>query len=71
MNKKTFTYKKSGVNIDAADKFVNFISRISSKKKAIKSSNNIGGFGSISNIPAQIKNLKLLHVLMVWELKLK
>ena len=37
MNKKTFTYKKSGVNIDAADKFVNFISKISSKKKAIKS----------------------------------
>ena len=37
MINKTFTYKKSGVNIEAADKFVNFISKISSKKKAIKS----------------------------------
>ena len=38
MNKNPFTYKKSGVNIDAADKFVNFIANISSKKEAIKSS---------------------------------
>ena len=38
MKKKLFTYKKSGVNIDAADKFVKFIASISSKKKAIKSS---------------------------------
>ena len=37
MNKKLFTYKKSGVNIDAADNFVNFISSVSSKKKAKKS----------------------------------
>ena len=37
MNKKLFTYKKSGVNIRAADKFINFISKISSKKEAIKS----------------------------------
>ena len=37
MNKKLFTYKKSGVNIDAADSFVNFISAVSSKKKAKKS----------------------------------
>ena len=37
MNKKKFTYKKSGVNIDAADNFVNFISSLSSKKKAKKS----------------------------------
>ena len=32
MNKKPFTYKKSGVNIPAADNFVNFISKISTKK---------------------------------------
>ena len=39
MKKKLFTYKKSGVNIDAADKFVKFIASISSKKKKkIKSS---------------------------------
>ena len=37
MNKNLLTYKKSGVNINEADKFVNFIANISSKKKAIKS----------------------------------
>jgi len=36
MNKKLFTYKKSGVNIAAADNFVNFISSVSSKKKGKK-----------------------------------
>ena len=60
MNNKTFTYKKSGVNIDAADKFVNFISSFSSKKKGNKKFNNIGGFGSISSIPAEIKNPKIV-----------
>ncbi len=60
MNKKLFTYKKSGVNIKAADKFVGFISRISSKKKGNKKFNNIGGFGSISNIPKNIKNPKIV-----------
>ena len=37
MKKNLFTYKKSGVNIVAADKFVNFIANNSSKKKAKKS----------------------------------
>ena len=60
MNKKLFTYKKSGVNIDAADKFVNFISRISSKKRGNKKFNNIGGFGSISDIPSDIKKPKIV-----------
>ena len=60
MNKKLFTYKKSGVNIDAADKFVNFISRISSKKRGNKKFNNIGGFGSISDIPNNIKRPKIV-----------
>ena len=55
MNKKLFTYKKSGVNIDAADSFVNFISAVSSKKKCKKKFSNIGGFGSISNIPNHIR----------------
>ena len=36
MNKKFFTYKKSGVNSDAADSFINFISAVSSKKKRQK-----------------------------------
>ena len=56
MNKSLFTYKKSGVDIKAADNFVKFISKTSSKKKGKKKFNNIGGFGSISNIPKNIKN---------------
>tara|TARA_B100000029_G_C17590166_1_gene962264 strand:+ start:989 stop:2017 length:1029 start_codon:yes stop_codon:yes gene_type:complete len=60
MNKNIFTYKKSGVNIDAADKFVNFISKISSKKRGKKKFNNIGGFGSISGIPKNIKEPKIV-----------
>ena len=60
MNKKLFTYKKSGVNIDAADSFINFISLVSSKKKGKKKFSNIGGFGSISNIPNHIKQPKIV-----------
>jgi len=60
MNKKLFTYKKSGVNIDAADNFVNFISSVSSKKKGKKKFSNIGGFGSISDIPNHIKKPKIV-----------
>ena len=60
MNKKLFTYKKSGVNIDAADNFVNFISSVSSKKKGKKKFSNIGGFGSISDIPNHIKQPKIV-----------
>ena len=60
MNNKTFTYKKSGVNIDLADKFINFISKSSSKNKGNKKYKNIGGFGSISNIPSNIKKPKIV-----------
>ena len=60
MNKNLFTYKKSGVDIDAADKFVKFISTISTKKRGQKKFNNIGGFGSITNIPKNIKNPKIV-----------
>ena len=60
MNKKLFTYKKSGVNIDAADKFVNFIASISSKKNGNKKYNNIGGFGSITDIPRNLKRPKIV-----------
>ena len=60
MNKKLFTYKKSGVNIDKADNFVNFISTVSSKKKGKKKFSNIGGFGSISDIPNHIKQPKIV-----------
>ena len=60
MNKKIFTYKKSGVNIIAADNFVNFISSVSSKQKGKKKFSNIGGFGSISDIPNHIKQPKIV-----------
>ena len=60
MNKNSFTYKKSGVDIDAAEKFVKFISNISSKKKGNKKLKNIGGFGSVSNLPSKLKNPKIV-----------
>ena len=60
MKKLKFTYEKSGVSINAADNFVKFISNISSKNKGNKKFNNIGGFGSISNIPKNIKRPKIV-----------
>ncbi|MFL2852102.1 MAG: phosphoribosylformylglycinamidine cyclo-ligase [Candidatus Pelagibacter sp.] len=60
MKKSLFTYKKSGVDINAADKFVKFISNISTKKRGKKKFNNIGGFGSISSIPKNIKRPKIV-----------
>ena len=60
MNKKLFTYKKSGVNINAADNFIKFISSVSSNKKGKKKFSNIGGFGSISDIPNHIKQPKIV-----------
>ena len=60
MNKKNFTYKKSGVNIRAADKFVDFISTVSTKKRGKKKFSNIGGFGSITNIPSNIKQPRIV-----------
>ena len=60
MKKEKFTYEKSGVNINAADNFVKFISSISSNNKGKKKFNNIGSFGSISNIPKNLKNPKIV-----------
>ena len=60
MNNRTLTYKKSGVDINAADKFVKFISLVSSKKKGKKKFSNIGGFGSICDIPKRIKQPKIV-----------
>ena len=60
MNKNIFTYKKSGVDIKAADKFVKFISNISTNNKGKKKFNNIGSFGSISEIPKNIKKPKIV-----------
>ncbi len=60
MNKNSFTYKKSGVDISAADKFIKFISNISSKKKGNKKYKNIGGFGSLADLPNNLKNPKIV-----------
>ena len=60
MKKEKFTYEKSGVNINAADNFVKFISSVSSNKKGKKKFNNIGGFGSISSIPQNLKRPKIV-----------
>ena len=60
MKKEKFTYEKSGVNINAADKFIKFISSISSNNKGKKKFNNIGGFGSITNIPKNFKRPKIV-----------
>ena len=60
MNKNSFTYKKSGVDINAADKFIKFISNISSKKRGKKKYNNIGGFGSLTDLPSNLKNPKIV-----------
>ena len=58
MKYSKFTYQKSGVNIHAADKFVNFISKNTGKKN--KKNKNIGGFGSISDIPKYFKDPKIV-----------
>ena len=60
MKNNNLTYEKSGVNIKAADNFVKFISSISKKRENSKNFQNIGGFGSITNIPKNIKNPQLV-----------
>ncbi len=56
MKKHKFTYENSGVNINAADKFVKYISNLNKKKSFISDCNNIGNFGSINKIPKEYKN---------------
>ena len=60
MNKSTLTYKKSGVNIKEADKFVKFISLNSKKTKQNNKYNNIGSFGSITNIPKTFRSPQIV-----------
>ena len=49
------TYAQSGVNIRSADKFVKFISKITSKQNKNKKQNNIGNFGSVTKLPSYFK----------------
>jgi len=60
MKKNLFTYKKSGVDINAADKFIKYISKISSKNNGKKKLSSIGGFGSLTNLPKNLKNPKIV-----------
>ena len=60
MKKNLFTYKKSGVDISAADKFIKYISKISSKNNGKKKLSSIGGFGSLTNLPKNFKNPKIV-----------
>ena len=54
------TYAKSGVNIRSADKFVKFISKITSKQNKNNRQKNIGNFGSVNKIPSILKNAYLV-----------
>ena len=54
MKYSKFTYQKSGVNIQSADKFVEFLRKNTGQKK--QKNKNIGGFGSITAIPSNYKN---------------
>ena len=54
MPTRTNSYKKSGVNINLADKFVDYIAKISQKNRRKKGKSieneNIGSFGSVFDI---------------------
>ena len=69
MNKNLFTYKKSGVNIKAADKFVKFISNISTKNKPKKKLIILGVLDLFLTFQKTLKIQKLLHVQMALEQK--
>ena len=60
MNNSKFTYQKSGVNITAADKFIDFISKKTKQKKNKSKFKNIGAFGSITDIPRIYKKPKIV-----------
>ena len=60
MKNNNLTYEKSGVNIKAADNFVKFISSLTKKRHNTTNFQNIGGFGSVTNIPKSIKNPQIV-----------
>ena len=60
MKNSNLTYQKSGVNIKAADNFVKFLSSLSKKRQKSKNFQNIGGFGSITEIDRKTKNPQLV-----------
>jgi len=50
MQRTKNTYKKSGVNINLADRFVDYVAKISKKKSKYLNKDNIGAFGSTFDI---------------------
>ena len=56
MKDNNLTYQNSGVNIKAADRFVDYISKKAKKQKKTSKFKNIGGFGAINQLPKNIKN---------------
>ena len=56
MKKYKFTYQKSGVNINASNQFIKYISKLTKKGNPKNKFKNIGGFGSINEIPKKFNN---------------
>ena len=48
MKKYKFTYQKSGVNINASNQFIKYISKLTKKGNSKNKFKNIGSFGSIN-----------------------
>ena len=69
MNKHLFTYKKSGVDINAADNFVKFISNFSRKKEEKKILATLAVLDLLQTYQKILKNQKLLPVLTALALK--
>ena len=57
MKDNNLTYQNSGVNIKAADRFVNYISKKAKNQKKSSNFKNIGGFGAINQVPKILKIL--------------
>ncbi len=56
MKKYKFTYQKSGVNINASNQFIKYISKLTKKGNSKNKFKNIGSFGSINEIPKNFNN---------------
>ena len=56
MKKYKFTYQKSGVNINASNQFIKYISKLTKKGNSKNKFKNIGSFGSINEIPKKFRN---------------
>ena len=56
MKKYKFTYQESGVNINASNQFIKYISKLTKKGNSKNKFKNIGSFGSINEIPKKFNN---------------